>query len=439
MWKAATDLLGTVPGDDAALAEARSLATLPMRLGGLGLRSAERVAPAAYWASWADALAMIKDRAPTVATAAVASLSGAAAADDAQGCLAEARAAADLLSQEGFLQLPSWAALQDGLRPKEHCGAEPGEWARGWQYVASSTRETHFPRSAVLSRSSPTDCAHLRSHSGLNAGIALSGAPTAPEFEIEPFAFRVLLLERLRLPLPLAEATCEGCRRELDPRGSHRGACMSSGRVKRRAAPVEGALARVCREAGATVKWNAKLANMNLGVAAGDQRRIEVLAQGLPLRAGAQLAVDITLRSALTADGAPKPRAATVDGAAAASARQDKEAAYPELLAARRCDLVVVAIETGGRWSTEAADFVEQLAYARARDAPARLRLATALAWKRRWARLLGTACANAFANSLVALAGDITAPTCDGAAPALSDLLGPGDGSHEAGSAGRG
>ena len=35
---------------------AGQLATLPMRLGGAGLRSAERTAPAAYWASVADAL-----------------------------------------------------------------------------------------------------------------------------------------------------------------------------------------------------------------------------------------------------------------------------------------------------------------------------------------------------------------------------------------------
>ena len=39
----------------------------PLRLGGLGLRSAQRVAPGAFWASWADALHMIHERLPAVA------------------------------------------------------------------------------------------------------------------------------------------------------------------------------------------------------------------------------------------------------------------------------------------------------------------------------------------------------------------------------------
>ena len=46
---------------------AQRIATLPMRLGGLGLRSASRMSHAAYWASWADSLQMIAQRLPTVA------------------------------------------------------------------------------------------------------------------------------------------------------------------------------------------------------------------------------------------------------------------------------------------------------------------------------------------------------------------------------------
>ena len=47
-------------------ANKRWVASLPMRLGGLGLRSNARMAPAAYWASWADALPMIVERIPAV-------------------------------------------------------------------------------------------------------------------------------------------------------------------------------------------------------------------------------------------------------------------------------------------------------------------------------------------------------------------------------------
>ena len=73
---------------------------------------------------------------------------------------------------------------------------------------------------------------------------------------------------------------------------------------------------------------------------------------------GAQLAVDITLRSALTCCGAPRPNAAAVDGAVLTQARRDKDR-YSELVAAQRCRLVVVALETGGWWSGEAS-FIEE-------------------------------------------------------------------------------
>ena len=50
--------------------------TLPLSLGGLGLRSARRTCVAAYWASWADALPMIQERHPTVADQIVYHLEG---------------------------------------------------------------------------------------------------------------------------------------------------------------------------------------------------------------------------------------------------------------------------------------------------------------------------------------------------------------------------
>ena len=89
--------------------------------------------------------------------------------------------------------------------------------------------------------------------------------------------------------------------------------------------------------------------------------------------------MDITLRSALTATGLPRPGAAVVDGIVAA--RAHKERKYSELLRGDRCRLVVVALETGGRWSLEAVDFIERLAVARARDAPPNLQRSAFLSW----------------------------------------------------------
>ena len=134
------------------------------------------------------------------------------------------------------------------------------------------------------------------------------------------------------------------------------------------------------REAGATVRTNCFLRDMNVGVSATDGRQVEVLAQGLPNHSGQQLAVDATLRAPVSADGEPKGRAAKEDGAVAQAARRDKEATYPELLSSKRCKLVVVALETGGRWADEAADFFQQVAFGRARSAPLLLRVATARA-----------------------------------------------------------
>ena len=101
---------------------------------------------------------------------------------------------------------------------------------------------------------------------------------------------------RFRLPLHVTDAQCE-CGSMLDRMGRHRAACPRSGRRKIRALPTERTLARVYRKAGATGRRDVKLWDMNIFV----QSRIEVLAMGLPIQQGAQLAVDITLRPALGA------------------------------------------------------------------------------------------------------------------------------------------
>ena len=84
---------------------------------------------------------------------------------------------------------------------------------------------------------------------------------------------------------------------------------------------------------------------MNITVPASDEREIEVLASGLPLHHGGQLAVDITLRCALNSFGEATPNAATVNGATLFRARRDKETKYWELLRESRCQLIVMGIE----------------------------------------------------------------------------------------------
>ena len=94
-----------------------------------------------------------------------------------------------------------------------------------------------------------------------------------------------------------------------------------------------------------------------------DNRRIEVVVDGLLLFHGAQLAVDTTLVSPLRRDGTPHPRCADISGAALTAARRRKEANYPELHGRNgRTRLVVLSAEVGGRWSDESAAFVLHLA-----------------------------------------------------------------------------
>ena len=183
-----------------------------------------------------------------------------------QECLTELHQAGARLDREGFWWRPSWQALRDGARPEEHVVGEPGEWQHGWQYWASSISDSYFRKTSLLPVRPAASRAHLRSHSGPNAGAALAYAPTAPENTIPPHLFRVIVLERLQLPLPIAEATCAGCRAPLDPLGRHRASCTRTGRVKTRAGPVECVMARICRETGARVRFNALLRDMNSGM-----------------------------------------------------------------------------------------------------------------------------------------------------------------------------
>ena len=83
-----------------------------------------------------------------------------------------------------------------------------------------------------------------------------------------------------------------------------------------------------------------------------DERRLEVIVDGLPLYGGAQLAIDATLVSAVTGTGVPHQGAARRDAVSLVAAWRRKERRYPELVGNHgRARLVVVAGETGGRWS----------------------------------------------------------------------------------------
>ena len=139
----------------------------------------------------------------------------------------------------------------------------------------------------------------------------------------------------------------------------------------RRGFAVESAAARICREAGARV-----------GAPIADARRLEVVADGLPLHDGRQLAIDTTLVLTLKSNGEPRRPTADFDGAVLEVARRQKEWTYPELVGPRsRAKLVVLAGEVAGRWSAETLTFLSL--------AKAKLRRRAEQAWRMRWCAVL--------------------------------------------------
>ena len=83
------------------------------------------------------------------------------------------------------------------------------------------------------------------------------------------------------------------------------------------------------------------------------------------------------------------------------SAQEWKRHRYPELVNSDACRLVVLACETGGRWSSTCRALVRDLASAKARDAPEVLRGSLFYGWVSRWWALLSMAQQTALAASL--------------------------------------
>ena len=396
------------------------LASLPLCLGGLGLRSATLLARPAFWASWADCLEMIHQRHPTVCAHIVDALH----AQHPSFHLDGVRASGEHLASAGF-HAPSWQELAAGVRPEQlqDVDMEPGIPRHGWQRAATVPVHGLLIEGTVRPRLSATEKALFRSQGGPLAGIPFLCFPTSRLSRMDSSVFRVLLLRRLWLPLPPSSRFCR-CGRPLDSSGHHRAACAQAGVLGRRGFALESAAARVCREAGARVSTNVLMKDLDLlPLQHADARRLEVVADGLPLYHGAQIAVDTTLVSPLRRNGTPHSRCAWEDGAALRQARRRKERVYPELSGAHgRARLVVLANEVGGRWSLETQAFLGELARAKSREEPPNFRTSAKLAWTWRWSMILACASARAFAQSLLE---NRAAQGFDGPTPTTAEVIG--------------
>ena len=120
LWECLVNILAVEVPDDVA----SEVVQLPCREGGLGLRSAARLAPAACWASLADCLSQVYARAPHVL------LEEQEPPSRAQ-CVREAQDAATLLARE-VMEVLEWSRFPVAdFRAPQPVDPEVGEWTHG--------------------------------------------------------------------------------------------------------------------------------------------------------------------------------------------------------------------------------------------------------------------------------------------------------------------
>ena len=139
------------------------------------------------------------------------------------------------------------------------CLEDPQPHHRGWQQTAVIQVHRRF-RTELQATLDPAGRAMLESQSGPFASRVFTTVPYTADFAYPSHLFRVLLLRRLRLPLPLTARACR-CRRALDPLGDHRAACPRSGALRSRGTPLERA---ACREAGARVATHTLISDLSI-------------------------------------------------------------------------------------------------------------------------------------------------------------------------------
>ena len=296
--------------------------------------------------------------------------------------------------------LPSWFELVDGVRPPvpEDIG-DPFQPRQGWQHFASNTVEELHLREA-LPALPPPQRALVRSQGGPLSSRPFVCCPTSRLTKFSSQSFRVLLLRRLHLPLPLSSRNCrQGC-------------WGGVGSPSRAPSPgFAGREAHACQRTCSCGIWISERSITSMAVV---WRSWQMGCHCLvgPSWPSTQLWFQPCVGTA------PQGKAqANRNGVAIRSAHRRKERTYPQLAGAGgRARLVILAGEVGGRWSPETANFLQALAVAKARDVSNIFQ--ASVAWFRRWSNILS---ARAFADSLLEVRG---AGGAGGDAPSSHDVV---------------
>ena len=226
IWTCLVKILGI---DGSAVSEAAKQAvTLPLSTGGLGIQNATRALPVAQWASWVDALEMIRKRHPGVVVEIIFALD--------QGHSSPSITA--VRDSKEWLEAAGRDAKLGGVGAGRH---------QGWQRSASVVLEKNSLDELRRQLTEP-ERALMLSQGGPMSAEPFSSFPTSRETRFDSQPFRLLLLpssvasDFLLLPML------------LDVFGHHRAACATVGVLGRRGFALESAAARVCREAGGRVR-----------------------------------------------------------------------------------------------------------------------------------------------------------------------------------------
>ena len=148
----------------------------------------------------------------------------------------------------------------EGVRPraKRLKDREPNEPHHGWHEVASIRVYTYHREEVVWPLLAPSEQSSIRS----KRPVPYTTFAFDRIIRFDSHSSRVLLLRRLRLPLPLSNRFCSCCR-SLDVFGHHRAACGKVGVFSRRGYAVESAVAQICRGGGAKVSTNVMVRNLD--------------------------------------------------------------------------------------------------------------------------------------------------------------------------------
>ena len=160
----------------------------------------------------------------------------------------------------------------------------------GWQQKAAECVDAPFVATNVWPILTNQEKALMRSQTGPLSSLPFTVLPTNRFSRFDPQPFRVLLLRRLHLPLSL---TARQCRCGRPACGHHRSACAVAGVLGRRGYPLETAAVEKQELVCVSTPWSGDLDLLPGALL--DNRRLEVVADGLPLFNGAQLAIDTTM------------------------------------------------------------------------------------------------------------------------------------------------